>query len=68
LCKINADSISAVESRWPDTLITSATHRSDYASGKLTKEVTVNAAFDPDISMFITSGSVTSEEQTRVGL
>jgi hypothetical protein len=67
LCMIKADSISAVDRRCPETLITST--RLSLQAGYPPREVlTIDTAFDPNVTMFIASGTVSRIENSRVWL
>jgi len=64
LCMMSADSISAVERRCPETLMTSAISglRRQKEEEYTYRKHTVDTALDPDIAVLITSSAVSSVE------
>jgi hypothetical protein len=63
---MSADSISAVERRCPETLMTSILAlTSTFDQGE---DLTIDATLDPNIAMFVTSSAVTSVENSRIRL
>ena len=65
LCKIRADSISAVERRCPETLMTSVKYQHHKRPAQIISH-TVDTSFDPDIPMLVPRRTISSIEQPRI--
>lgn len=66
LCRMSADSISAVERRCPETLMTSVLALTSTFDQE--KDLTIDATLNPNIAMFVTSSTVASVEDSGVRL
>src|ERR1700730_12671275 len=71
-CKMRADSISAVERRWPDTLMTSNSQDISTISHINTMStihalLTINTATDPNITILGAGCTISREIETLVG-
>jgi hypothetical protein len=64
---IKVDSISAVDKRWPKTLITS-TRRSLQVGHPPVEVLTIDMALDPNVIMFILRGIVSGVKKSGVWL